>query len=174
MKDLITYILIFVGLSCIYTYAGGDPEFVKLPNEYKKEYAQYSNTNRDGKEQLAKIYANDIALSSIKKGDTTAPGSIIVMEIYKIKRDDKNSPSYNEDGIYKADSIAAIAVMEKRDSWDKTFPKDHRLNNWGFAFYNPDGTVKKNDLACVACHTPLKNADFLFSYNDLKNYANLN
>lgn len=171
MYRTIKFLLILISFIFVNSYAGGDPDFVKLPGEYKSEYEQYSSTNRDGNEQFAKIYANDDALSSIKEADTTGSGSVIIMEIYKIKKDDKDQPILSEDGTYTEDSLAAIAVMEKRDSWDKAFPKEHRLEGWGFAIYNPDGTAKKNDLACVACHTPLKNDDFLFSFDDLKSYA---
>jgi len=172
MKYLSIYVLFFISILGVYSYAEGDPEFVKIPGEYETTYEKYSTTNRVGREQLAKIYANDVALSSIKEGDITASGSILVMEIYKIIKNDKDQPELNEDGTFKAGSLAAIAVMEKRDSWDSAFPKEHRLEGWGFAIYNTDGTPKENDLPCVACHTALQNKDFLFSYDDLKNYVN--
>lgn len=172
MKRIFKYFIIFIGLSCVYTYAEGDPDFVKLPKEFIKEYKLYSTINRDGKEELAKIYANETALSSIKNGTTTTPGSVIIMEVYKVKRNDKDLPLKNEDGTYIEDSLAAIAVMEKSDNWDSAFPKENRLENWGFAFYSPDGSAKSNDLPCVSCHTPLKNKDFIFSYDDLKKFTN--
>lgn len=171
MKYLILSMFFVISSFCLYAYADGDPEFVKIPSEYEKSYKKYSTTNRVDRVQLAKIYANDLALSSMKEGSVTAPGSILVMEIYKVKTDDKSEPVLDEDGTYKPDSLAAIAVMEKRENWDSAFPEDHRIGGWGFAIYNTDGTPKENNLPCVACHTALQNKDFLFSYDDLKNFA---
>ncbi|HNJ38147.1 MAG TPA: cytochrome P460 family protein, partial [Nitrosomonas sp.] len=65
----------------------------------------------------------------------------------------------------------AVAVMEKRADWDKSFSPDDRTGNWGFAVYSPDGVAKSNDLNCVQCHTPLKDQDYLFSYGKLVNFT---
>ena len=81
-----------------------------------------------------------------------------------------DKPIVGSDGIYVIDQLAAVAVMERRDTWEESYASDHRLANWGFAIYNPDGTPKSNDLACVECHTPLKSEDHLFSYVELIKY----
>jgi len=161
-------------LSVIYVYADGDPEFVKFPTGYDASYTNYTTMNRDGTELVAKMYANDIAISSYKKGQTAASGSVIVMEVYKPKKDANDKPVVGSDGVYEIDKLAAVAVMERRDTWEDTYPPDHRLDNWGFAIYQPDGTPKSNDLACVECHTPLKQADYLFSYQQLLDYLKSN
>ena len=93
------YKKIFVGtvcalsaLSAINAYAEGNPEYVKFPTGYETSFANYTTMNRDGKEQVAKRYANDAAISSYKKGQTAAPGSVVVMAVYKPKKDaDGNS-----------------------------------------------------------------------------------
>ncbi len=157
-------------LSATYVYAEGDPEFVKFPTGYDAAYTNYATMNRNGMELVAKMYANDIAISSYMKGSTAASGSVIVMEVYKPKKDANDKPVMGSDGVYVIDKLAAVAVMERRDTWEDTYPPDHRLDNWGFAIYNPDGTPKSNDLACVECHSPLKQEDYLFSYIPLLSY----
>ena len=158
-------------LSAIYVYADGDPEFVKFPTGYDASYTHYKTMNRNGKELVAKMYANDIAISSYKKGRTADSGSIIVMEVYKPEKDANDKPIVGSDGVYAIDKLAAVAVMERRDDWEEAYASEHRLVNWGFAIYNPDGTPKSNELACVECHTPQTTSeDYLFSYIPLLRY----
>jgi hypothetical protein len=151
-------------------YAGGDPNFVKFPKGYDTAFTHYATINRGNQEQVAKLYANEKALSSYKAGQTADPGTIVVMEIYKPKLDAEGKPVPGSDGIFEIDHLAAVAVMEKKNDWDAEFSPEHRVGNWGFAVYTPEGSPKDNDLNCVECHTPLTNQDYLFTYQQLKNH----
>lgn len=99
--------------------------------------------NRAGKELVAKMYTNDMALSSYKKGKEAAEGSVVIMEVYKPKKDANGKAVKDQDGIYEIDKLAAVAVMERRGAWDAAYLKDDRVGDWGFAIYNPNGTPKK-------------------------------
>ncbi|MDX1519907.1 MAG: cytochrome P460 family protein, partial [Gammaproteobacteria bacterium] len=46
-----------------------------------------------------------------------------------------------------------------------------RAGGWGFAIYDPSGNPKENDLECAACHTPLANQEFMFTYSKLASHA---
>ena len=163
-----TYPKIVVSLVCILAavcvYAGGDPDHVAFPEGYDTSFTSYATQNRVNGKQVAKIFANDVAISSYKAGEMAASGSILVMEVYKPKADADGNPVAGEDGIFVMDQLAAIAVMERRDDWDAAYPEANRVGNWGFALYNPDGTPKANELQCVVCHTPLAHQDFMFSH----------
>ncbi|NIO41864.1 MAG: hypothetical protein GTO41_17845, partial [Burkholderiales bacterium] len=65
----------------------------------------------------AKMYANDVAISSYKNGQPAASGSVIIMEVYKPKKNADGEPIVGADGINKIDKLAAIAVMERRTNW---------------------------------------------------------
>lgn len=162
---------IFIGVACVITaaiaYAGGTPDFVKFPAGYDASFTNYATMNRSGSAAVAKMYANDIAVSSYKKGKPAASGSVIVMEVYKPKMDDSGKPIVGSDGLNEIAALAAIAVMERRDAWSGGLSQDDQVGDWAFAIYNPDGTPKQNDLTCVACHTPLKDQGFLFSHQRL-------
>ena len=164
-----------VGLVCILTavcvYAGGDPDFVAFPEGYDTAFTNYVIQNRTNGKQVARIFANDVALSSYKSGTKAASGSILVMEVYKPKTDAEGNPVVGEDGIFEIDQLAAIAVAERRDNWDAAYPAENRVGNWGFALYGPDGQPKANDLQCVVCHTPLAHQDFIFSHPRILEYA---
>lgn len=155
----------------IYAYGGGNPELVGFPEGYEQSFAHYATINRDNKKQVAKLYANETAASSYEEGESADSGSIVVMEIYKPKLDAEGKPISGSNGIYEIDTLAAIALMEKKDTWPASYPKDERAGNWGFALYTPDGTPLSNELNCAQCHTPLTNQDYLFSYQKLTDYV---
>ena len=168
----------FITLVCtflpFYAHSGGDPDFVKFPEGYQQAFTQYDTANRANQTQVAKFYANDIAIASYKKGEEATPGSVVIMEIYEPKKDAAGKIISGQEGMFEIEKLAAVAVMEKRSDWDKAFSQENRTGDWGFAVYNPDGTPKSNDLNCVQCHTPLKNQDYLFSFQKLVDFAKKN
>lgn len=148
--------------------AGGDPDFVKFPQGYKSSDTHYTTVNRQNGKQVASLYANDIAIDSIKAGGAPANGSRIIMEVYKLKKDENDKPIMGADGIYEKGKFAAIAVMEKRSDWAAEFPAEHRAGGWGFALYDPQGNPKANELECASCHQPLSETGHMFTYDQLK------
>lgn len=150
----------------LFAYAGGNPEYVSFPGAYKTEFVQYDVRNRVNGKQLAVMYANEIAINSVKDGKL-ADGSKIIMEIYKAKQDEDGNKITDSAGLFEKGKFAAVAVMEKRSNWSTDFSNKDRAANWGFAIYNTDGSAKENKLECAACHTPLADSDYMFSFSSL-------
>lgn len=171
MKYRFKLITLVCTLLPFYAHGGGDPDFVKFPEGYQQTFTKYDTANRANQTQVAKFYANGIAVESYKKGAEAASGAVVIMEIYEPKKDADGKIISGKDGIFEIEKLAAVAVMEKRSDWDKAFSQDNRTGDWGFAVYNPDGTPKSNDLNCVQCHSPLKNQDYLFSFQKLVDFA---
>jgi hypothetical protein len=167
MKKVLKLIALIFALSPIYALGGGDPEFIKFPTGYDKFFKNYAIVNRANQKQVAKLYANIATVASYAQGIHAVSGSIVVMEIYSTKSDADGQPIIGSDGLFEIDKLEAVAVMEKNTFWDDGYPKENRVGNWGFALYNPDATPQSNDLDCVQCHTPLKDQDHLFSYQEL-------
>ncbi len=160
------------GLSLsFHVHGGGNPEFVKFPKGYEEAFTQYGIANRANQTQLAKFYANEVAVESYKKGEEAAAGSVVIMEIYEPKKDAEGKILSGEDGLFVIDKLAAVAVMEKRSDWNSAYQPTDRTGDWGFAVYNPDGTAKSNELDCVQCHIPLQQQDHLFTFQRLVDYA---
>ena len=167
LKLILTAIAVMVSFVVV---AGGNPEFVQLPENYRTDYTQYQVQNRGNGKQLAVLYANDIAVASAANSEL-ADGSTIIMEVYKATMDESGEPVVNEDGLFKKGKFAAIAVMEKRSEWPEAFDQSQRADDWGFAIYQTDGTPKQNDLPCASCHLPLQQQDYMFSHAHLVDFA---
>ncbi|SFL18719.1 Cytochrome P460 [Nitrosomonas aestuarii] len=171
MKVTLKIVAAILIMTPLYAYGGGNPEHVKFPEGYEKSFTKYSTANRANQTQVAKLYANETTINSYKQGQESASGSVVVMEIYTPKKSADGKPVAGKDGVFEIDSLAAVAVMEKREDWDASFSTEDRTGNWGFAVYNPDGTEKSNDLNCVQCHTPLSGQDYLFTYQRLVDFV---
>lgn len=159
------------GLLALVAFAGGTPQYVLFPDGYQTSFTNYATMNRAGSAAVAKMYANDVAISSYQKGQPAASGSVIVMEVYKPKKGSDGKPIVGSDGVNEIDTLAAIAVMERRTTWPGNFAASDRVGTWGFAIYDPDGTPKANKLDCVTCHSPLEQQDYMFSHQWLVKFV---
>ena len=112
--------LLVLGLIAIplHTQAGGNPDHVKFPQGYEKDFKQYATMNRANQTQVAKLYANEAAVNSYTKDSKSGSGSVIVMEIYDTKKGGDGKPVAGKDGLFEIDSLAAVAVMENKDNWE--------------------------------------------------------
>ena len=153
-----------------FAYAGGNPEYVQYPAEYKSEFTAYDTRNRNNGKQIAVMYANKAAIDSAQASEL-AEGSKIIMEIYKAKLGEDDKPVVGSDGIFEKGKFAAIAVMEKRSNWDAAFDAKHRSGNWAYAIYNTDGSPKENNLECVTCHMPYQQTEYMFSHSSLVEFT---
>ena len=151
--------------------AGGDPDFVPYPEGYRTTDINYATVNRENGKQVAVLYANKTAIDSLKKIKTAAPGSRIIMEIYKIKKDADGKPVKGTNGVHEKGEFTGTAVMLKQSEWPSAFPKDHRAGDWGFARYAPDGKPKENNLECAKCHIPHAETDYIITHDELMQAA---
>lgn len=159
-KFIILISTIFISNS---VFSGGNTEFVKFPEKYRDTFTLYSTQNRQNNEQVVDLYANETAIKSANDGNL-ADGAVIIMEVYKTIVNEDGERETGPEGVFKKADLAAIAVMEKRSDWSASYPAEERTGNWGYAFYDAKGMPKDNDLDCVACHTPLANQDYLFTF----------
>ena len=160
MEKTITFILLIISAS---VSAGGRNDQVQYPQGYKETFTYYNTQNRANNKQIADMYANDVAINSVKSGSLDE-GSIIIMEIHKPELDEAGAPVVGDDGLFVKKDFAAVAVMEKRSDWGADYSADERAGDWGFALYDTKGMPKDNDLVCATCHTPLTSTDYLFTF----------
>ena len=143
---------------------------IQFPANYRDTYTNYLSLDRvQNHDQIIRLFANDIALKGARTTGEFPPGSVLVAEVYKAKKDADGAIMHSTLGRRMRDKLALIAVMESQDGWGDTFPVGLKNNDWDFAAFKPDGTVAKKDLnACRTCHSPLMNLRHVFSYEHLK------
>jgi hypothetical protein len=152
--------------------AGAD--VVSYPEGYQGSFTHYATVNRaDERKQVVKIFANDTALASARDGAPLDSGSVIVMEVYKAELGADEQPVVGADGFFVPAELAAITVMETRPGWGADYPDEWRNDEWEFAAFTAgDHTLVERDYQpCFACHKPLAEADYLFSFDALKKAA---
>ena len=169
-KTGISAIMFFASMLVL---AGGNPEYVELPENYRDTFTHYGTVNRSNGKQLAMLYANDQAFQSASKGnDKLADGSKIIMEVYKAKVNDSGEPVITANGLFEKGKFAAIAVMEKSVKWPEQLLDEHKAGDWAFAIYQTNGEPKANELDCAACHQPLEMQDYRFTHSKLSEFVN--
>ena len=164
MKKIITITLLFISVS---VFAGGRNDQVPYPQGSEDSFPHSNPQNSANNKQIADMYANDIAINSVKSG-SLAEGSIIVMEVHKPEVDEAGKPVVGKDGLFIKKKFAAVAVMEKRSDWGADYAADERAGEWGFALYDTKGMPKENGLDCATCHQPLTSTNFMFTFPKLK------
>jgi len=146
------------------------PERIEFPKGYETNFSNYMNAERQNKKQLARFYANDIAIEGAKKGGELPDGSILIMEVYKVKTNKDGEPirSKNLDRLIRGE-LAAIMVKQKGAGWGKDYKGDKmNVGDWEFAGFKADGSrLDKNFADCRSCHSELKDSNFVFSQEHL-------
>ena len=163
-----------IAASLLGSAALAGPDKVEFPGGYQDKFTHYSTVNRaDERRQVVKIFANDVALASVKDGAPLESGSVLVMEVYKAKLDADENPVVGGDGFFEPGEMAAVTVMETREGWGADYPEAWRNGEWEFAAFKPDDhtLVERDYQPCFACHKPLAESDYLFSLDALAQAA---
>ena len=146
--------------------AQAGPELVAFPEGYRDSFTHIVSRDRDNPEQIAEIFANDVAVASTKDGAPLDSGSVLVMEIHKARMDGAGEPVLDADGRRIKEGLGVIVVMEKRTGWGSEYDDDIRNGEWEFAAFSPDGqTVERDFEGCFECHKPLEDQDFVQTFD---------
>ncbi|MDH3452285.1 MAG: cytochrome P460 family protein [Gammaproteobacteria bacterium] len=142
---------------------------VTLPSNFRETFTRYSISDQAGPKRVRYNFLNESAVGGLDSRGMLPDKTTIVTEIYAAKLDDSGMPVTGEDGHFVPEKLLTHAVMEKRRGWGDTIPPELRNGDWNYAVFNADKTLKEgvNQAACLACHKPLHDADYLFSYQAL-------
>lgn len=138
-----------------------------LPSDYKTWPKFLSAVQREDAKQIRDIYMNTEA----KKGTPESgfpQGSTFVMENWAVKLDDAGKPVKGADGKLVKDKLAAVFVMGKNPGWGANVPAAQKNGDWIYTAFKGNGELNgeaKYDT-CRTCHTPLKDKDFVFRYDE--------
>jgi hypothetical protein len=61
--------------------------------------------------------------------------------------------------------LKAIVMMERQEGWDQQYADELKVGDWELEVFSPEGkNLGKDTTACRACHQPLADTEFTFSY----------
>jgi len=163
-------IVVVLTVSMIPYATVADEARIQFPADYKTTFTNYLNLDRtQNPDQIIRLYANDIALEGLRASGEFPEGSILMGEIYKAKKDPEGKVMVSRLGRRIKGDLALLAFMEKQKGWGDGRAEGLGTGDWDFAAFKPDGTRAKKDLnECRACHAPLADTRYTFSYEHLK------
>ena len=136
-----------------------------LPVGYQTGPKFLSEVQRPDIKQVRELFINTVGAAT-KAGQPFPNGTVMVMELYKVKLDGE-TPVVGPDGKLIKGDLAKIFVMEKGEGWGQEAPENLRTGNWIFAAYGPDGKGLAEDFSkCRGCHAPLAMKDFVLRYDE--------
>lgn len=144
------------------------PEKVVFPSGYKSQIL-YTTVDRDDNKQVRDLYAPPEAIKAAKAGQPLPNGTVIAMEVYRAKVDEKSQPIKDGKGRYIKSDLFGIFVMEKRTGWGAEYPENLRNGEWEYARFTPEGKPHQppDTKPCLECHKPYGKQDFVITYQEL-------
>lgn len=137
-----------------------------FPVGFQQSFTRYGKANRADNKQVRWLYANKAAVDGYKANGVLPDGSIIMMEVYKAKLDADGKPVTAQDGFYQEGALAAYAMMQNQKGSGADVPIELRNADWQYDFFTPNKEHKAgiNKAECLACHQPLGEQSYMFSY----------
>lgn len=144
-------------------------EPVNLPKNYRETFVEYLSLDRvQNPDQFIRLFANKTAMLGKNNEGELPDGSVLVAEVYSVAKNKDGSVKTSMIGRRIKDRLLLLAVMEKQEGFGKISTSSIHTGDWNFAAFKPNGEVAPKNLdACRACHTPLKDSDFIFSIEHL-------
>ncbi len=149
---------------------GTDPSF---PADFEDTFTRYQRIDFEGRRQVRFYSANAIALEAAKAGGPFPAGSYLFVEIFKAEVDADGELVTGADGQLVVGDRAAFTAMEKQAGWGDEVPDILRNDDWRYAVFAAGGDPRPglNEGPCLACHKPLTDTDYSFTYEALREFA---
>ncbi len=158
-----------LGLGLFVSGAVAGPENVSWPADYKMAFMNVLEGDRTANDkQVIRIFANPTAVQGAQSDGKLPYGSVLVAELYSAKLDADGEPVMSGLGRRIIDKLAAIVVMERGKGFDAEYSEELKVGDWEFAVFSPSGKrLDKDVTGCRACHHPLTDSEFVFSYEHI-------
>ena len=158
-------LLLALAITSSLTYANADTvkvkpnlEGIELPEKYK-DWKVISASHRLDNKSMRIILGNDIAIkaSRAKKTNPWPDGSILAKLVWKQKVEDNWPTAIAPDKFVHAEFMIKDSKKYKKNG-----------TGWGWARWlgeeqKPYGDDKDLNQSCIACHTPVKGRDWVYS-----------
>lgn len=138
---------------------------IPFPTGYQNWPKFLSSVQRPDVKQVRELFVNQVG-SKTAKGQAFPSGTVMVMELHKVKIDGE-APATGPDGRLVKDGLAKIFVMAKGDGWGQVAHDSFKTGNWVFGAFAADGKPLAEDFNnCRVCHKPLADKDFVHRYDE--------
>lgn len=125
-----------------------------FPADFPKGFTLYETAvDEKAGPEVARRYANDIALAAARAGRELPAGSVIIVANHANASAPANS----------------YAGMEAKAGWGADMPELLRNGDWGYAVFNAAGQRQErvDQAGCLACHKPVAKDSYVFSLKAL-------
>ena len=142
---------------------------VTLPATFRTGFTRYLTKDSPDDGQVSVYYANDLAFAAAKAGRALPDGSAIYIEVWSPKTGADGKPLVGADGRLVPDRPRSVTAMASGASWGRDIPEMLRNENWNYAVFGADGTLRSdaNQAECLACHKPRAGTSYLFLHDEL-------
>lgn len=146
--------------------SGLDGSLPGFPKGFDSEFTRYQTIDFEDRKQVRHYWGNEPALAAAAAGEDFPEGAYLLVEIVGAETDDTGQLVKGDDGSLVATERVAFTAMEKRAGWGDDVPPIVRNGDWGYAVFSVDGEHQDgvNEAACLACHKPLTDTDYSFTY----------
>jgi len=147
-----------------------------FPVDFEEAFKRYQRIDFEGRKQVRFYSANTTALAAAKAGGAFPAGAYLLVEIFKAQINAEGKLIRGADGQLVVGERAAFTAMEKQAGWGQVVPDILRNDDWRYAVFSVEGEHRAglNEGPCLACHKPLTDSDYTFTYETLREFAEAN
>ena len=151
---------------------GLDGTLLMFPENHETAFTRYHRKDYDDRKQVRYYSGNDIALAGVATGGPFEPGSYFLVEVFAAQEDADGNLLKDADGKLVAGERKLYTAMEKRSGWGDDVPDIYKNDDWRYSVFETDGTNKDgvNEAPCMACHKPLTDNDYSFTFDWVKEF----
>ena len=141
-----------------------------FPAGFPAGFTLYETISEPGSGQVARRYANAVALQAAREGKPLGDGAAIVVVNHAVELDAAHKPVLDTTGKPVAGKVLSYAGMAVRAGWGQDVPALLRNGDWDYALFAADGTRRDglNEAPCLACHKPIAADSYVFTLQALR------
>jgi hypothetical protein len=119
------------------------PHKVMFPSSYQN-HVHDATVDRPDNKTVREIYISPEHVKGVKPGEPLPHGTVITMEVYRARVDEKGEPLKDAAGRFLKGDLTRIFVMEKQAGWGADYPDHLRNGEWEYARFTAEGQRHPN------------------------------
>lgn len=129
---------------------------IKFPSNYNKGILYFKNDRGNITEE---IFVDKEVIKKVKENKPIPKNTVITLVEY-FAQNKKGS-----DGFALKGDLKRYVVMKRLNNTSSN-------GGWEYKVFNSDKSINTNENPnrCISCHSSQKNNEFVFTYDDMKNY----